>query len=118
MHLHSVMVKLKRPVTQKEVLDIWEKTPRVRFVSGAEGILSTATVMEMARDMKTPRSDLMDIVVWKDGVYVVGDMLYYYQAIHQESDVVPENVDCIRAMFNLTQDNMESIKKTNAALGI
>ncbi len=118
MHLHSVMVKLKRPVTPKEVLDIWERTPRVRFVSGAEGILSTATVMEMARDMKTPRSDLMDIVVWKDGVYVVGDMLYYYQAIHQESDVVPENVDCIRAMFKLTLDNMESIKKTNAAMGI
>jgi glyceraldehyde-3-phosphate dehydrogenase (NAD(P)) len=118
MHLHSVIVKLKKQVSTKDVLDIWEKTPRVRFVSGGEGILSTATVMEMARDLKTPRSDLMDIVVWKDGVYVVGDTLYYYQAIHQESDVVPENVDCIRAMFRLTEDNLASIRKTNAAMGI
>jgi len=50
--------------------------------------------------------------------HVVGDHLYYYQAIHQEADVVPENIDCIRAMFKLTLDNMESIRKTNAALGI
>jgi len=118
MHLHSVIVKLKRSVTAGDVIALWERTPRVTFVSGSEGILSTAKVMEMARDMQGPRSDLMEIAVWRDGVHIVGDTLYYYQAIHQESDVVPENVDCIRAMFKLTQDNMESIRKTDAALGL
>jgi glyceraldehyde-3-phosphate dehydrogenase (NAD(P)) len=44
--------------------------------------------------------------------------LYYYQAIHQESDVVPENIDAIRAMMELEEDNMKSIEKTNKALGI
>jgi glyceraldehyde-3-phosphate dehydrogenase (NAD(P)) len=68
--------------------------------------------------MKRERSDLNEIAVWKDGVHVVDDRLYYYQAIHQESDVVPENVDCIRAMFRLIEDNMVSIEKTNKALGI
>jgi glyceraldehyde-3-phosphate dehydrogenase (NAD(P)) len=118
MHLHSVIVKLKKPVTTQQVISLWERTPRIRFVSGGEGILSTAKIMEMARDLQTSRSDLMDIVVWKDGVHVVGDTLYYYQAIHQEADVVPENIDCIRAMFGLTEDNMESIRKTNVSLGI
>jgi glyceraldehyde-3-phosphate dehydrogenase (NAD(P)) len=74
--------------------------------------------MELAKDMKRDRSDLNEISVWRDGVHVVGSTLYYYQAIHQESDVVPENIDCIRAMFRLTDDNMDSIAKTNEALGI
>lgn len=118
MHLHSIIAVLERESTTEEVLGLWEKTPRVNFVSGKEGMVSTAQIMEMGRDLNRIRSDLNEIQVWKDGVHVVGDHLYYYQAIHQESDVVPENVDCIRAMFSLTTDNMESIGKTNRALGI
>jgi glyceraldehyde-3-phosphate dehydrogenase (NAD(P)) len=118
MHLHSIVVKLKRPSTKEEIISIWNDTPRVKFVDGEEGIVSTAQIMEMARDLVRERSDLNEIAIWKDGVHVVGDHLYYYQAIHQESDVVPENVDCIRAMFKLTENNLESIKKTNDALGI
>ncbi|MGA1793589.1 MAG: type II glyceraldehyde-3-phosphate dehydrogenase [Thermoplasmatota archaeon] len=118
MHLHSNVVILERPATTEEVISIWESTPRVKLVSGEDGILSTAQIMEMARDMKRGRSDLNEIAVWKDGVHVLGDKLYYYQAIHQESDVVPENIDCIRAMFKLTENNLESIEKTNKALGI
>ena len=118
MHLHSIIVKLSRKSTSEEVLSLWENTPRVKFVSGNEGVASTAQIMEMARDLIRDRSDLNEIAVWKEGVHVVGDHLYYYQAIHQESDVVPENVDCIRAMFSLTENNLESIEKTNKALGI
>ncbi len=118
MHLHTIVAKLSRPSTTEEVTSIWERTPRVTFVSGGEGITSTAQIMEMARDLIRDRSDMNEIVVWKDGIHVVDDHLYYYQAIHQESDVVPENVDCIRAMFSLTEDNMASIEKTNKALGI
>ncbi|MBN1539107.1 MAG: type II glyceraldehyde-3-phosphate dehydrogenase [Candidatus Thermoplasmatota archaeon] len=118
MHLHCNVVILDRPATSEEVISIWENTPRVKLVDGGEGVISTAQIMEMARDLKRGRSDLNEIAVWRDGVHVVGDTLYYYQAIHQESDVVPENVDCIRAMFRLTEDNLGSILKTNKALGI
>jgi glyceraldehyde-3-phosphate dehydrogenase (NAD(P)) len=44
--------------------------------------------------------------------------LYYYQAVHQESDVVPENVDCIRAMMKLEKDNLASIERTDRAIGL
>lgn len=118
MHLHCNVVILDRPAATEEVISIWERTPRVRMVNGGDGVLSTAQIMEMARDLKRERADLNEIAVWRDGVHVVGDTLYYYQAIHQESDVVPENVDCIRAMFRLTEDNLDSIRKTNKALGI
>ncbi len=118
MHLHSVVVKLKGEATTEKIIDIWDKTPRVRFVCAKHGITSTAQIMELARDLGNKRSDLYDIAVWRDGVHVVNDVLYYYQAIHQEADVVPENVDAIRAMCNLESDKMKSIEKTDKAMGI
>jgi glyceraldehyde-3-phosphate dehydrogenase (NAD(P)) len=118
MHLHSIVVKLKKDVSREDVIDIWEETPRVIFVSSKHGFKSTAQIMEMARDLGRKRGDLFEIAVWEDGVHVLEDTLYYYQAIHQESDVVPENIDAIRAMCSLEKDNMKSIRKTDKAMGI
>ncbi len=117
MHMHSVVVKLEKEVSAKDVLDIWSKYPRLIFVDSAHGIKSTAQIMEMARSMGRPYSDLYEIAIWKDGVHVVGDMLYYYQAVHQESDVIPENIDAIRAMMEMMPKE-ESMKKTDSSLGI
>jgi len=118
MHLHANVVNLKREADISEVLGLWKEAPRVKFVSGAKGITSTAQIMEMARDMGRKRADLFEIAVWEDGAHVVGKTLYYYQAIHQESDVVPENIDAIRAMFGIESDGARSIVKTDKALGI
>jgi len=118
MHLHSVVAKLKKKVSTDDVLSVWRNSPRIMFVSGKDGIKSTASIIEMARDLGRKRYDLFEIVVWEDGTHVVDDTLYYYQAIHQESDVVPENVDAIRAMMELEKDNMKSIQKTDKAMGI
>ena len=118
MHLHAISAELKRPATVDEVLDVWRRVPRVKFFSGAEGVKSTAQIMEVARDMSRSRSDLYEIAVWEDGVHVVGNTLYYFQAVHQESDVVPENVDCIRAMLRLETDGKRSMAKTDKGLGI
>lgn len=118
MHLHAIVVKMKKDAETKDILETWENTPRVKFVKGTEGLDSTASIMEMARDLKRDRSDFNEIIVWGDGVKVEGRTLYYFQAIHQESDVVPENIDCIRAMCEITKDNIESIEKTNSSLGI
>lgn len=118
MHTHSVVVKLSSSPTTQQVLDAWENTPRVLFVDGSRGITSTAQIMEYARDTGMKRSDLMQIAVWRDGVHVVGDTLYYYQAIHQESDVIPENIDAIRALCNLETDKWACAEMTDRALGI
>jgi glyceraldehyde-3-phosphate dehydrogenase (NAD(P)) len=118
MHLHQIVVKLKKPATSQEIIKVWENAPRVLFVDTASGINSTAQVMELARDLGRDRGDLYEIAIWKDGINVVGNTLYYTQAIHQESDVIPENVDCIRAMCGLEKDAKKSIAKTNKAMGI
>src|SRR5437870_5889740 len=119
MHLHAVSVQLRRKSSVQQVLDAWRRASRIKFVKGAEGVKSTAQIMELARDLGRPRSELYEIAVWDDGVHVVdGTQLYYFQAVHQESDVVPENVDAIRAMLKLEKDGRTSIEKTNRTLGI
>ena len=119
MHLHTVAVDLKKPTTADAVLDVWKRFPRISFVAGGDGVKSTAQIMEMARDLSRNRSDLYEIAVWRDGVHVVdGKRLYYFQAVHQESDVVPENVDAIRALLELEKLGRRSMEKTDQSLGI
>ena len=86
-------------------------------MNGAEtGITTTAEVMEFARDMGRTWGDLHEIFVWEDGVKLVGNNLYYFQAIHQESDVIPENVDCVRALMGTETDWKASVEKTDLAI--
>jgi len=118
MHLHCIVVDLKKEVSEKEVLDVWSRSPRLQLVSGKDGIKNTGQIMELAKDLHRVRGDMMEIAVWKDGVKTIGSTLYYYQAVHQESDVVPENVDCIRAMMKLEKDNLASIERTDKAIGL
>lgn len=118
MHVHSVMVDLRADASSNEVISLWKETPRVAFVKGSEGINSTAQIIELARDLARKRNDFNESIVWEDGVHLFENTLYYYQAIHQESNVVPENIDAIRAMFELEEDKMKSIEKTDRALGL
>jgi glyceraldehyde-3-phosphate dehydrogenase (NAD(P)) len=60
----------------------------------------------------------MENVLWEEGLRLDGRDLYFFQAIHQESIVVPENIDAIRSMFDLARDGAESIAKTDRALGL
>ncbi len=118
MHLHTVTVELKEEISAERVKEMWSEYRRIRFVEGGKGIKSTAQIMELAKDLQRSRSDMFEIAVWSDGVFTVGKQLFYCQAIHQEADVVPENIDCIRAMFELESDPQVSIDKTDKSLGI
>ncbi len=117
MHMHAINVMLEKQATKDEVIALLEKTPRVLLVSAKEGIVSTAQVMEYARELGRSRSDMFEIAVWKESINVVnGNELFYVQAIHQESDVVPENIDAIRAMTGIEKDAKESMRKTDESM--
>jgi glyceraldehyde-3-phosphate dehydrogenase (NAD(P)) len=118
MHLHTVVAELQKEATTEEVLEIMKASPRVKLVMSGTGLKGTAELMELGRELGRDRSDMYEVVIWADGVKVAGKTLYYYQAVHQESDVVPENVDCIRSMCKLEEDAGASIRKTNKTLGI
>ena len=117
MHLHTIMVDLKKDVEREEVINLFNNRSRVILVSKEDGIDSTADIMEFAKNLGRNRGDMYEINVWKDSINVKDGMLYYIQAVHQESDIVPENVDAIRAMFDLKKRN-ESIDMTNKTLSI
>jgi len=69
------------------------------------------------RTGRGPAGDIWENCVWEESVSTVGRDLYLFQGIHQESDVVPENVDAIRAVTG-SADAAESIETTNETLGI
>ena len=118
MHVHTVVAELKEAATTEQVKEVIRNCPRVRMVTAKEGIKSTAQIMDLARELGRTRGDMFEIVVWEDSIKVVGNTLYYYQAVNQESDVIPENIDCIRSMCKLEEDPAKSIAKTNKAMGI
>ena len=104
-------------MSTESVLELWAQQPRVLIMNGAEtGMTTTAEVMEFSRDIGRKWGDLHEIFVWEDGVKLDGNTLYYFQAIHQESDVIPENVDAIRALMGLESDWKTSVQKTDEAI--
>ena len=117
MHMHSVTVDLKEEIKAHEAVDLFNSTTRVRIVSNLDGIRSTAEIIEYAKDMGRNRGDMPEICIWEETVGVFGNKLFYLQAVHQESNVIPENIDAIRAMTKLCGKE-ESISKTNESLGI
>ncbi|MFH1450660.1 MAG: type II glyceraldehyde-3-phosphate dehydrogenase, partial [archaeon] len=117
MHAHSLMIELKKPATAEQVKELFRKNPRIKLVNSSDGLTSTAELVEFARDFGRPRYDMYENLVWEDSIGVQGNEVFFFQAIPQESIVIPENIDCIRAMCS-DVDAETSIKKTNESLGI
>jgi glyceraldehyde-3-phosphate dehydrogenase (NAD(P)) len=118
MHVHVLNVEINREATEQDVMGAFGRYPRIKIFSAAEGIASTAEIIEFTRDIGRPRYDLWELAVWKESIKSFGRELYLTQAVHQESIVVPENIDAIRAMARITEDPDESIKATDESLGI
>jgi len=118
MHLHTVNASVSNGTTPEEVIEVLNKTPRVVLVKAQDGIKSTAHIMEWAKELGRRRSDLNEIAVWQESINAKNSELFYMQAIHQESDIVPENVDAIRAVLQMETDPLTSIKKTDKAMGL
>ncbi len=119
MHVHVNHVRFARPpASTAELVDAFRASPRFHVFDEWEHVEGTPQVMEYARDRGQARPDVMENVLWANGIKVEGADAYFFQAIHQESIVVPENVDAIRAMFDLAPDAATSILRTDQSLGI
>jgi glyceraldehyde-3-phosphate dehydrogenase (NAD(P)) len=117
MHMHSVNVTLGEDVDASKVRDLLTEQSRIMVVEEDLGIEGTGQLKEYAMDMGRPRGDLWENCLWGESVTTEGRDFYCFQAIHQESDVVPENVDAIRAVTD-SADAAESVATTNDSLGI
>ncbi len=120
-HTHSVNVTLGEDTTAEAVRELLRDEDRVFVVPESLGVDGSGALKEFAHDRGRPRGDLWENCVFGASVTVedgpAGPELYCFQAIHQESDVVPENVDAVRAV-TATADGRESRERTNEALGV
>jgi glyceraldehyde-3-phosphate dehydrogenase (NAD(P)) len=117
MHMHSVNVTLESEPDADEVREVLAGQSRIMVLDEDLDIEGTGPLKEYANDMGRPRGDLWENCLWGESVTTVGRDFYCFQAIHQESDVVPENVDAIRAITG-AMDAEESVATTNDALGL
>jgi len=112
------MVQLKNSPERKDVLKVLKNAPRLAAVRTTDGVDSMNAVAEMMRDMLRARADMWEVAYWEDILHVTdGEANLVYQ-VHNESVVVPENVDAIRALTGLESEGRRSIAKTDEALGI
>jgi len=70
------------------------------------------------RDLGRPRADMWEVVYWEDILDVVNGELNMVYQVHNESIVVPENVDAIRALTGVQEDWQMSVAATDKSLGI
>lgn len=117
MHLHSLIVTMRKPASREQIIEALAKTPRLMLVDAKSGVKSTAQVIDMAREMGRPRNDIYEAVVWRESVSVVDGEVHMFLGVHQEAIVVPENIDAVRAVSG-GYGREESMRMTDASLGI
>jgi glyceraldehyde-3-phosphate dehydrogenase (NAD(P)) len=116
-HVHMVNLELESDATEEEVKEAFRNQPRVNLVSAGEGYDSTGKIHEQMRDLERPRSDMPEAAIWEETIKVEDNTLYWIHMVHQESIVVPDNVDAIRSMFEM-EEKEESIRKTDEAMNL
>jgi glyceraldehyde-3-phosphate dehydrogenase (NAD(P)) len=117
-HIHFAMVETTRPVSVDELRDALWDAPRIAFVRAAEGLVALNSVIELMRDLGRPRGDMWEVAVWEDALAADDREVYLTFQVHNESIVVPETIDCIRALTGIERDGAVSIAKTDASMGI
>jgi glyceraldehyde-3-phosphate dehydrogenase (NAD(P)) len=117
MHMHSINVTLEDRPSADAVRNLLEGESRTFVIPEHLDLDGAGAIKEYAQDLDRPRADVWENCVWGESITMEGDDLYLFQAIHQESDVVPENVDAIRAVLG-ADDQEGSIATTNDAMGM
>lgn len=117
MHTHSVNVQLEDVPTAEAVRDLLAEESRTFLIEESMDIDGAGKLKEYAKDRGRPRGDVWENAIWAASISVKDDDLYLFQAIHQESDVVPENIDAIRAIRGAA-DAESSMARTDDALGM
>ncbi len=117
MHTHSVNVTLESQPDAGEVRDLLADQRRTFVIPDWVGIDGAGALKELAQDAGRPRADIWENCIWGESVSMEGNDLYLFQAIHQESDVVPENIDAIRAVLG-TESQETSMELTDEAMDL
>ena len=118
-HFHFYDVIFDQTITREDVINALRNEPRLTFVNSKDGVIGLAAIIEISRDIGLPRGDIYTIPIWEDFITVIGgNEVLIAAACPNENDVIPENVDAIRALTLIEKDANRSIQKTNETLKI
>lgn len=117
-HIITPIVSTKKPLTKKDLIDLFESHPRIRLVRLSDGFLGNASLFKYARDLGNPRGDMYEIAVWEESIVQSGDDWMFAINIPQEAVVIPENIDAIRAALKMQMTREEGTHETNVNLNM
>ncbi|MEM0020951.1 MAG: type II glyceraldehyde-3-phosphate dehydrogenase [Fervidicoccaceae archaeon] len=117
-HMHMGMLEFDKRIELNDAIDVLRDEPRVVFVKASDGVAGLNSIFELSRDLNRTRGDLYEVPVWLDLMKAEENELYLIWGTANESIVVPENIDAIRAAMELESDGKRSIEKTDRTLGI
>ena len=61
---------------------------------------------------------MYEVAAWDESVVMSGNDIMFAINIPQESVVIPENIDAIRASMRMQEDRLEGLALTNSYLGM
>jgi glyceraldehyde-3-phosphate dehydrogenase (NAD(P)) len=114
-HVALLGLDLERRPSAADLLGHLRATPRLL----AERLpMSTAILRDRFTADGRPRGDRPELVVWPESVVITGGGAVLSVAIHMEAVVVPETIDCLRAVGGREPDRGRCMRTTDEALGI
>jgi len=85
-------------------------------VLAGEPFNATADLAEFFRELRS-RGDMFEVAVLEQGITVDDGYVVLAYVVHQESVMVPENIDAVRALA-MDVPSVESVCMTDSSLGV
>lgn len=117
-HIITVLATTKKGIDKKDFLELAAAHPRIRTVKISDGFIGNASLFRYARDMGKFRGDNYEIALWDESIVMSGKQIMFAINIPQESVVIPENIDGIRAAMEMQLSGAEATALTNRYLGM
>jgi glyceraldehyde-3-phosphate dehydrogenase (NAD(P)) len=117
-HIITIVATPKRDVTKEEVIEAFKAHPRIRVVRIGDGFDTNTSLFNYARFLGHPRGDMYEVGLFEEAVGMSGKDIMFAINIPQESVVIPETIDGIRAALEMQTDRLEGVAMTNQYLGM
>jgi glyceraldehyde-3-phosphate dehydrogenase (NAD(P)) len=117
-HIITLLATPKKRIEIPDAIALFEAHPRIKVVDISKGFNSNTAMFKYARDKGNKRADMYEIGLFREMAVLSGDDLFFTISIPQESVVIPETIDGIRAALSLQADWRTAVALTNKYLGM
>ncbi len=117
-HIITLLASPKKKISVSDAIDLFSAHPRIKVVDIAKGFNSNTAMFRYARDKGNKRADMYEIGLFREMVALSAGDLFFTISIPQESVVIPETIDGIRAALSLQTDWRSAVALTNKYLGM